>query len=56
MRNSIKAILNRLEGIRDQVEGYRDNAEEAGNYNKVEKLDGELNSIEYAMDSLQEIE
>lgn len=58
MRNSIKAIVSKLETIFEQVEEYKDTAESAEypNDDRIEKLDEELSRIEEALDTLQSIE
>ncbi len=58
MRNSIKAIINKLEIVFEQIEEYKDTAEDAEypNDERIEKLEEELSKIEEALDSLQDIE
>ena len=53
MRNSIRACIANLIKIQKQVEGYRDSSSDEG---RAEILDNELESIELAIDALNEIE
>ena len=58
MRNSIKAIVSKLETIEEQVADYLDNAEQAEypNEDRIDKLQTEMDCIRNAIDSLEEIE
>ena len=58
MRNSVKAIVTRLEAIMEQVEEYIDTAEEAEHPNdeRIGKLNDEMEAIADALESLNSIE
>jgi len=58
MRNEIKAVVIKLESIQEKVEEYLDNAQDAENPNeeRVARLEEELNSIEEAIEALNNIE
>ena len=58
MRNSIKSIIDKLTSVQESVEGYLATAEssEYPNEERIDKLQSELESIESAIEALQEIE
>ena len=58
MRNSLSAVVNRLQEILEQVEEYKDTAEDAEypNDERITKLDDELDAIQSAIDELEGIE
>ena len=58
MRNEVKAIVLRLVEIEAKVQGYLDKAQDADNPNdeRIERLEAELDSLEAAITSLNEIE
>ena len=56
MRKSIQAIIIKLESIRDQVQEYADNAADRGQDDKSDQLNEEVEYIEAAIESLQNIE
>ncbi len=53
MRNSVKACIDNLKKIQKQVESYCDSSI---NEERTEVLENELDSIESAIDTLNEIE
>lgn len=56
MRNSIKAIIDKLEKIQRDVERYYLHAEEANAEERMEQLENEVDAIEQAIDILKDIE
>lgn len=56
MRNSIKAIIIRLQEIEKDVEGYLKNCEDTEDEERSEKLEIELEAIQNALDALEDIE
>ena len=58
MRQEVKAIVKRLEEIRDKVQGFSDNAENSDypDQDRIDRLGAELDSLEAAITSLNEIE
>ena len=56
MRNEIKTILNKLDSLENKMMSYLSNARDRGNEKAEEKLEAELELIQDAIDSLENIE
>lgn len=56
MRNSIKAIIIKLKKVQIDIEKYAENYEMIENYERSQELENEIENIETAIQSLEEIE
>ena len=56
MRNEIKAVLSRLKEIKNRVELYKKQAEDSGHEARIEELENEIDSINTAIEALDEID
>lgn len=55
MRNSVKAVLERLKNIQREVEAYLNDVPE-GDSEREERLSNEVDSLSAAIEALEEIE
>lgn len=56
MRNEIKAIIEKLRALEPKVQTYLIRAQEDSNENREETLQNELDSIQEAIEALENIE